>query len=138
RARAAPAGAGALPALARAGPARPYDPRLRAPARGPRALTGAARPASGRGFPRVDAPLGQAYFTGLSLAGNLSSPLAGSSPWPRTITRTAASSAPTPETMDDTFRRGPLLLLAGRANPPLAAEIAAHFGETIEDACTIR
>lgn len=30
--------------------------------------------------------------------------------------------------MDDTFRRGPLLLLAGRANRPLAEEIAARIG----------
>ncbi|HAT17564.1 MAG TPA: hypothetical protein DCS76_07215, partial [Gemmatimonadetes bacterium] len=31
--------------------------------------------------------------------------------------------------MDDTFRRGPLLLLAGRANRPLAAEIGQILGE---------
>ncbi len=31
--------------------------------------------------------------------------------------------------MDDTFRRGPMLLLAGRANEPLAREIGEHLGE---------
>ena len=31
--------------------------------------------------------------------------------------------------MDDTFRAGPLLLLGGRANPPLAAEIGQILGE---------
>ena len=36
--------------------------------------------------------------------------------------------------MDDTFQRGPLLLLAGRANPPLAAEIADILGEPAEGA----
>ena len=36
--------------------------------------------------------------------------------------------------MDDTFRRGPLLLLAGRANPPLAAEIGQILGENPESA----
>jgi len=32
--------------------------------------------------------------------------------------------------MDDTFRRGPLLLLAGRANRPLAAEIGEKIGKS--------
>ncbi len=36
--------------------------------------------------------------------------------------------------MDDTFRRGPLLLLAGRANPPLAEEIAALLGSSAQEA----
>ncbi|MGI9628805.1 MAG: ribose-phosphate diphosphokinase [Longimicrobiales bacterium] len=36
--------------------------------------------------------------------------------------------------MDDTFQRGPLLLLAGRANPALAAEIAAELGESADGA----
>ena len=39
--------------------------------------------------------------------------------------------------MDDTFRRGPLLLLAGRANRPLAAEIGQILQESTESA-TIR
>jgi len=39
--------------------------------------------------------------------------------------------------MDDTFRRGPLLLLAGRANPPLALEIGELLGKSTQ-ACTIR
>ena len=39
--------------------------------------------------------------------------------------------------MDDTFRRGPLLLLAGRANRPLAAEIGRLLRENSESA-TIR
>lgn len=39
--------------------------------------------------------------------------------------------------MDDTFRRGPLLLLGGRANRPLAAEIGKILGENPESA-TIR
>lgn len=39
--------------------------------------------------------------------------------------------------MDDTFRRGPLLLLSGRANPPLAEEIGQRLGSTMETA-TIR
>ena len=34
--------------------------------------------------------------------------------------------------MDDTFRRGPLLLLAGRANKPLAAEIGELIGKSPE------
>ena len=34
--------------------------------------------------------------------------------------------------MDDTFRRGPLLLVAGRANPPLAEEIAQRLGATMD------
>ena len=33
--------------------------------------------------------------------------------------------------MDDTFRRGPLLLLAGRANRPLAAEIGQILREEL-------
>jgi len=36
--------------------------------------------------------------------------------------------------MDDTFRRGPLLLLSGRANRPLAAEIAARIGKSVDGA----
>ena len=32
--------------------------------------------------------------------------------------------------MDDQYRRGPLLLLAGRANRPLAAEIGERLGES--------
>ena len=39
--------------------------------------------------------------------------------------------------MDDTFRRGPLLLLAGRANPPLAQEIGEKIGKS-PDAATIK
>jgi ribose-phosphate pyrophosphokinase len=39
--------------------------------------------------------------------------------------------------MDDTFRRGPMLLLAGRANRPLAQEIAEFLG-TPNDGATIR
>ena len=39
--------------------------------------------------------------------------------------------------MDDTYRRGPLLLLAGRANRPLAAEIGEILGES-PDAATIK
>jgi ribose-phosphate pyrophosphokinase len=39
--------------------------------------------------------------------------------------------------MDDTFRRGPLLLLAGRANPPLAQEIGERIGKS-PDAATIK
>ena len=39
--------------------------------------------------------------------------------------------------MDDTFRRGPLLLLAGRANRPLAAEIGELIGKS-PDGATIR
>jgi len=39
--------------------------------------------------------------------------------------------------MDDTYRRGPLLLLAGRANRPLAAEIGEIIGES-PDSATIR
>jgi ribose-phosphate pyrophosphokinase len=39
--------------------------------------------------------------------------------------------------MDDTFRRGPLLLLAGRANRPLAAEIGERIGKS-PDGVTIR
>jgi ribose-phosphate pyrophosphokinase len=39
--------------------------------------------------------------------------------------------------MDDTYRRGPLLLLAGRANPPLAAEIGELIGKS-PDGATIR
>jgi len=39
--------------------------------------------------------------------------------------------------MDDTFSRGPLLVLSGRANRPLAAEIGQILGEDIESA-TIR
>ena len=40
--------------------------------------------------------------------------------------------------MEDTYRHGPLLLLSGRANFPLACEIAEKLGEspkgaTIED-----
>jgi ribose-phosphate pyrophosphokinase len=34
--------------------------------------------------------------------------------------------------MDDTFRRGPLLLLAGRANKPLATEIGERIGKSPE------
>jgi ribose-phosphate pyrophosphokinase len=39
--------------------------------------------------------------------------------------------------MDDTFQRGPMLLLAGRANLPLASEIGEMLG-TDSDAATIR
>ena len=39
--------------------------------------------------------------------------------------------------MDDTFRRGPLLLLSGRANHPLALEIGELIGKS-PDAATIR
>lgn len=39
--------------------------------------------------------------------------------------------------MDDTFRRGPMLLLAGRANPPLADEIGALL-DTTASAATVR
>jgi ribose-phosphate pyrophosphokinase len=39
--------------------------------------------------------------------------------------------------MDDTFRRGPLLLLAGRANYPLAAEIGEIIGKS-PDGATIK
>jgi ribose-phosphate pyrophosphokinase len=39
--------------------------------------------------------------------------------------------------MDDTFRRGPLLLLSGRANRPLAHEIGEHIGKS-PDGVTIR
>jgi ribose-phosphate pyrophosphokinase len=39
--------------------------------------------------------------------------------------------------MDDTFRRGPLLLVSGRANPPLVEEIGQRLGEEI-DSATIR
>ena len=39
--------------------------------------------------------------------------------------------------MDDTYRRGPLLLLAGRANRPLAAEIGDIIGKS-PDGATIR
>jgi ribose-phosphate pyrophosphokinase len=39
--------------------------------------------------------------------------------------------------MDDTYQRGPLLLLSGRANRPLAAEIGERIGKS-PDAATIR
>ena len=39
--------------------------------------------------------------------------------------------------MDDTFRRGPLLLLSGRANRPLAAEIGERIGKS-PDGVTVR
>jgi ribose-phosphate pyrophosphokinase len=39
--------------------------------------------------------------------------------------------------MDDTYRRGPLLLLSGRANRPLAMEIGERIGKS-PDAATIR
>lgn len=39
--------------------------------------------------------------------------------------------------MDDTFRRGPLLLLSGRANLPLAEEIGQRLGSSM-DTATIR
>ena len=39
--------------------------------------------------------------------------------------------------MDDTFRRGPLLLLAGRANQPLASEIGEIIGKS-PDGATIK
>ena len=39
--------------------------------------------------------------------------------------------------MDDTYRRGPLLLLSGRANRPLVAEIGAKIGKS-PDGATIR
>jgi len=39
--------------------------------------------------------------------------------------------------MDDTFRRGPLLLLSGRANHPLAVEIGERIGKS-PDAATIK
>ena len=38
--------------------------------------------------------------------------------------------------MDDTFRGGPLLLLAGRANGPLAEEVAQLLGEPSDNATT--
>ncbi|MBH16290.1 MAG: ribose-phosphate pyrophosphokinase [Gemmatimonadetes bacterium] len=38
--------------------------------------------------------------------------------------------------MDDTFRRGPLLLLSGRANLPLSSEIATLLGEEEVQNCT--
>ena len=37
--------------------------------------------------------------------------------------------------MDDTFRRGPLLLLSGRANLPLSKEIARLLGQTDVESC---
>ncbi|HIF39407.1 MAG TPA: ribose-phosphate pyrophosphokinase [Gemmatimonadetes bacterium] len=40
--------------------------------------------------------------------------------------------------MDDTFRRSPLLLLSGRANLPLASEIATLLGEEVEECATIK
>ena len=40
--------------------------------------------------------------------------------------------------MDDTFRRSPLLLLSGRANLPLASEIATFLGEEVEECATIK
>jgi ribose-phosphate pyrophosphokinase len=39
--------------------------------------------------------------------------------------------------MDDTYRRGPLLLLSGRANRPLAEEVGERIGKS-PDAATIR
>ena len=39
--------------------------------------------------------------------------------------------------MDDTFGRGPLLLLSGRSNSPLAEEIGARLGKSV-DTATIR
>ncbi len=39
--------------------------------------------------------------------------------------------------MDDTYRRGPLLLLSGRSNPPLSAEIGERIGKS-PDGATIR
>jgi ribose-phosphate pyrophosphokinase len=39
--------------------------------------------------------------------------------------------------MDENFPRGPLLLLAGRANRPLAKEIGELLGQSVDD-CTIR
>ena len=39
--------------------------------------------------------------------------------------------------MDDTYRRGPLLLLSGRANRPLASEIGGIIGES-PDGATIQ
>lgn len=36
--------------------------------------------------------------------------------------------------MDDTYKRGPLLMLAGRANLPLAREIAGKLGTSIDNA----
>ena len=39
--------------------------------------------------------------------------------------------------MDDTFRRGPLLLVSGRANLPLAEEIGQRLGKEM-DTATIR
>ena len=39
--------------------------------------------------------------------------------------------------MDDTYQRGPLLLLSGRANRPLAEEIAEILGKS-PDSATIR
>jgi ribose-phosphate pyrophosphokinase len=39
--------------------------------------------------------------------------------------------------MDDTYRRGPLLLLSGRANRPLAQEIGERIGKS-PDAATVR
>ncbi len=36
--------------------------------------------------------------------------------------------------MDDTYKRGPLLMLAGRANLPLAREIAGELGTSIDNA----
>ena len=39
--------------------------------------------------------------------------------------------------MEDTYRHGPLLLLSGRANFPLAREIAEKLGESPEGATTV-
>ena len=39
--------------------------------------------------------------------------------------------------MDDTYRRGPLLLLSGRANPSLSAEIGERIGMS-PDGATIK
>ena len=39
--------------------------------------------------------------------------------------------------MDDTYRRGPLLLLGGRANRPLAQEIGERIGRS-PDGATIK
>lgn len=40
--------------------------------------------------------------------------------------------------MNDTFQRSPLLLLSGRANLPLASEIATLLGEEVEDCATVK
>ena len=45
--------------------------------------------------------------------------------------------APPTELMDDTYGRGPLLLLSGRANRPLALEIGERIGKS-PDVATVK